>query len=675
MIGTILLDENGKPLSAPSAFQPSSDVIDITKRVRDDFFVGDDIQRRPFEEFNLRSFLQELDENQRRWNVFQDSETGDPDEDWRWFGNRPDLRNKLISIAAHFITLLIIPGFVAQNDQDDEDKAAARTIKDLVEWNIRNSDYPIKFLLGVIGGLVNPISYFNVQFIEKMTTMKERMENGEVSKKEVVDELVSGIRLFTVPPEEIFISDAYTFNIQEQRFLIRRRFVEWGELESIYGDHPNWAHVTPGQSVLFNDDDGQFYDQKDDDLILVGEEVVYYNRRDDVEIPFVTGIYMGDDDVDANMMKHRRVFNVDGEVKLLPVYPFAKFGYEPIDEGRFFFYKSAANKLGPEQELIDRFYKIAADGALLDAIPALAKFGDSPVTAGTLSPGAITSFGINESITKLETGRNLGSTLGMIGMLEDQQSRSSRGNIAEGQLPDPRQKAFNVARAEANDRRKLGIFGNMIADAVVQVGSLMVDLIVTHQTVGEVEEILAGQPRLKFRSFLLSDKTEGSKKSSKKIVFSSDLIGRNMTKREKEKMENELLKKAENIDKDAQIILVNPEKFSRLRFLAYVSPDTLTPKNEAIQDALRLEAYDRAIQNPLVAQNPDNLKNVTRDLLFGSLDATKDDPDKYLGGNVVQNLLQAQQTQTQNRQTGTSRFVEQATGENSLSEILARETE
>ena len=49
------------------------------------------------------------------------------------------------------------------------------------------------------------------------------------------------------------------------------------------------------------------------------------------------------------------------------------------------------------------------------------------------------------------------------------------------------------------------------------------------------------------------------------------------------------------------------------------------PSSENVKKAMNLEAYDRAIANPLLDQEA-----VTRALLLRSYDATKDDPDRFI---------------------------------------------
>ncbi len=60
-----------------------------------------------------------------------------------------------------------------------------------------------------------------------------------------------------------------------------------------------------------------------------------------------------------------------------------------------------------------------------------------------------------------------------------------------------------------------------------------------------------------------------------------------------------------------RIYIVNPARFRELKYKIKVSVDQMEPKSKALEKALNLELYDRAIQNPLVDQD-----SITRDFLL-----------------------------------------------------------
>jgi len=328
MIGTDYRNSKGEIVedkAAVSLFQPSDDVKKLTSSVRDDYSVGNNNLHKPYEEFNDRSLIIIMNDNQRAFNAYIPPADGDPDNAWRASTVRPLTRNKIISIAAHVTVSILVPDVFAQNDQDEEDKEAADVMKDLIEWTINNSDYEESFLFGVISALVNPVVIMKAEYAEIMQTIKVKLASGEIAFKEVLDEVLSGFQTLIVPPDEFLIANVYEYKLQRQRFVIRRRFIEFDEARVTWSSHENFNYVTPGIRVFYSDQEGLFYEQRDTSLSdSQVEEVIYYNRIEDAEIPFVNGIYMGDDNTEANMINHR-------DAKGSPKYPFAKSGYEPID--------------------------------------------------------------------------------------------------------------------------------------------------------------------------------------------------------------------------------------------------------------------------------------------------------------------------------------------------------
>ena len=553
--------------------------------------------------------------DQKNFNSYVQPETDDPDQNWRWNGVRPVTRNRIISMAAHFVTSTLYPGIFAQNDNDEEDKDAANVMRYLVEYNIRNSDYELSYLFGILAALVNPVAYLHADYAEVMQTIKEKALNGQIVESEVVDEVLSGIHTNNVPADEILIGNAYEYYLQKQRFIIRRRFIDYGEVEALYQNHENFIHIQPGIKALYSQDDSMFYDQTDSSLQTLAEEVRYQNRREDTEVVLVNGIYLGDSDVNANPIKHR-------DNKNHPKYPYAKFGFEPIDEKRFYFYKSVAFKMADDQTLMDRMYQVFMDAWLMNAVPAVAGIGTGKLSSDIALPGRVTNFP-KESSVKTILPPNRGNDPSALREIEHSMTESSQDPQMAGKEGAKPKTAYEVSRIEQNARTNLGIFGRMIIKMVQDYGELFIDNILHHQTVGEAEELLGGQTKMKFRTFLLGDQIENGRKVTRKIIFDEELIGKKMTKEQVIKNRFKLLKEQGGKDSDKIIYRANPHKFSQLRFKMIVDFDSLMPKNKLWEEELNVRRYDRAMQNPFT-----NKEAITRDLLISPW--AKGETDKYM---------------------------------------------
>lgn len=654
MIGTIKQD------SKVSEYQPTKEVSDFTSLVKQDYQTGQNILTNTYEEFDDRSIIEEQNQNQRAFNTYVADENLDPDEKWRWQGRRPIVRNKIIGMAAQLTANILYPNIFPQNKSDEEDKLAAAVMKDLIKWNIDNSDYERSFVFGVVAGLVNPATILKAEYSEALQTVKTKNDDGSISKEQVVDEILSGFNTNVIPVDEFLITNVYEFDVQKQKAVIRKRFIDFDEAEALYEEHENFKFVTPGVKVLFSEDEGQFYDVKDDELDTLVEEVTYYNRREDTEVVFVNGIYLGDDNTEANPIKHR-----DNQNR--PKYPFVKGIHEMVDEGSFFYGKSAVAKIKGDEDLLNTMWGLTMDGSYLDVMkPILISNTNEEIDKSVMFPASVTVLENDARITPLTTGSNLNSGYAAIQEIEQSITESSQSDVRSGVDAGGDQTAFEISRLEKNAIINQGLSIGMIARMIEDFGDLMIDIILMHQTVGQTQEILGGGTKVKFSTFLLQDEPEKGKKVTKKIVFTDELMGRPMTDEQFKDEQFKVLDEEGGIDGETRIFKVNPFKFGDMSFKARASADSLMQDSDAIAKALRLEGYDRMITNPLA-----DMEEVSRDFLFEVF--AEGDSEKYM--KKAQQVLGAEMAQQQGLNQGTgaqggSKLVDQMTNKNSLQGLI-----
>ena len=108
MVGELTYGSDKKLSSPLSAYQPSNEVKILTQTVKRAYQDGEIILNTPYREFNNKTLLERMSEDQRAWLSW----TPEPltgEDDWRWNGVRPITRNRVISTAAHLTAQLIIP--------------------------------------------------------------------------------------------------------------------------------------------------------------------------------------------------------------------------------------------------------------------------------------------------------------------------------------------------------------------------------------------------------------------------------------------------------------------------------------------------------------------------------------------------------------------------------------
>lgn len=606
----MLLDLNLSKERVKSDYNPSYEEQNAINFIVENFAISNEIRNNTYEEFNGLTLLQRQNKDQRAFNIWQENRD-DGDDSWKSNAVRPIERNRIISIAAHIAGTLIAPKVFAQNDRDEEDKEAADVMRDLMEWRSDQADYSKTFLYSVIGALVNPAVIVHTEYADVKRKIKEIKENGSWTEKEVQDEIFSGFQDTIVPVDELYIANIYEEDIQKQEFLIWRKVIDFGTAEAKYGSKENFKYVKPGiQNILQGE---QIYAQEDKDLqSRLVEEIVFFHRGKDLQLTLLNGTLISKAD-QPNPRKDK-------------MYPFAKSGYEIVDEGKFFYYKSLANKLSVDGDVVNTLYRMIIDGTFLQLMPPTAIFGDEEVNSNIIMPGVITSFGKDTKMEKIDVGSNLGAGLNVLQKVEGSISESSQDVMQSGIAAKGGQTAFEISRLEQNARVMLGLFGQMIGFLVKDLGKLFLDDIVQFMTVAEVGELTTGDGALKFRNVLIPEKIVDGKAVTRKIDFDMNLP-EEVTEEEDMMMSKSIMEEEGGLDSDKEIYKVNPTLFRELKYKVRVAPDAAAPKSDNVKKALALELYDRAIANPLSDQEA-----IFRDLLLGSYDKTRNDTDKYIKG-------------------------------------------
>jgi len=203
-----------------SEYQENDTQKDIRKIILKDFELAAQTMQKSYQEFNNKSLLTRQNIDQKSFNSLQDETETDPDLSWKSRAVRPITRNKIVSISAHVLASVIFPNIFAQNENQEEDKEAARVMRMLIEWVADNYDYAKSLVYAVIAALVNPAAIVHFEFAEVYKKAKEIQENGTWITKEVLDEILSGFQFNTVPLDELYIADIYIHDIQKQPYLI-----------------------------------------------------------------------------------------------------------------------------------------------------------------------------------------------------------------------------------------------------------------------------------------------------------------------------------------------------------------------------------------------------------------------------------------------------------------------
>jgi len=584
-----------------SNYKPTDKELEVTKMVLRDYETGHQLLNKPWEEYNFRSIIEEINVNRKSFNGYVPPRSQDPDHSWRAQTIRPIVRAKLISIAAHVTSEIIIPAIFAQNRDSEEDKEAAKILGDLLEWAIENSNYSRQFITAVVTALVDPIVYVHQDFRNVMRKVKMMKEDGTYEMKEIVDEVLSGFCTNVLSSQDVYFSNMFEPNIQKQRFLLHRKVIDYSDAQTIYGKHKNFSHVKKGYQTLWIESENSFYEQRDETMKDSEVELItYYNRLEDLELVFISGVLVCEPD--KPLRRNDKL------------YPITKTGYEPINNGNFFMYKSAANKIGYDEDLINTLYNYVMDGTFLALMPPMALYGDEDVNGpSVIVPGAVTPLDRETRLEAIGPRADLRAGFEAIQMAERSLTESTQSASRQGIADSKQQTAHEVLTLEQNAKTTLGLFGKMIGFLVEDLGKLILGDVIQYITLPEVSQITSVSDPLKYRTILVPNRVEGGKSKTRKIKFTDELLGsENMSQEELMNKSLDLLSE-EGLDSNVSIALVNPQLIRQIKYKVFVSPEKMQTRSKALDKALDLELYDRAIGNPMV-----DIEAVTRDFLFES---------------------------------------------------------
>lgn len=595
-------------------YQETPEQRAVAEMVLKHFVLGTTNQYTPRVEFNDLSLVGRDQYDQMAFNTYQPNNgeawEGAPQSAWRSRALRPVVRNKCMSIAAHATARLIFPKIFAFNENSDEQKEAAQVMEDLMEWSGDISNYPYTALMRVITAMSSPASIGYTEYGEVTRVVKtEKGEDGKWIEKRVRDEAYPCFMDEVVPVTQLYIQNIFEPDIQKQGWLIWRKVYAFSEAQVKYnGVYENFKYVRPGVQTIYDDANRTFYYVYDPNMRQEDvEEVIYWNKNLDLKIIMVNGVMLTEYD-NPNPRQDK-------------LYPFDKFGYEPI-HNRFFYYKSLAFKLQQDANVVNTLYQMVIDGTYLSIFKPMVNVGGEIIASDVIVPGAVTTLSDpNADLRAINVGSDLKSGLETLSVVEKSIDESSQEPLQNGQNSGGTQTAYEISQLEQNANTVLGLFLQMIAKHVKDFGTLRLGDILQHLTIPEVVDIEGGAEDgdLVYKTFFLKGQP-GSK--NKKIEFDLDLPDY-MTKEDYLDMSYDL--KSEEEEKDMAIARVNPSIFRDLKYMVTISPDVQNPKSTDLERAYALEDFDRMIAQPAVFDPEETGK-----LLLQNNPLTKSKPEKYL---------------------------------------------
>ena len=593
MIGQIVTDKDGNPVDSNgkrlsvSAYQPSDAVKKAMVLCQKDYQTNWALQHKSLDEFDGHSLLNRTKMDQETFAAFVGAQYVPQHKKWRWKGRKNTSRNKLMGILAHVITEMLYPNVHSSNEQDEVDKKSAAVMRILVEDSLRKASYTTKFLFMVLSALVNPATIIKIEYLEALQRIKDKTRDGKIRVIEAVDELLSGLNLNIRPIDQVLFSDFYT-SVQEQPNMVEVERIPYSKAKKIYGgkhfdkagkDLFDYVEAGKTKVVIAGNENATLFDTDWDEADQNFVQVVRNLYRDeDLELEWVGGVFMGDEEniYNSNPFKHRRLSYLQDEWVSIPIYPFAKSYFEPIDPtGRFLYGKSGAFKLYWDDASQNRAHQLLRDGTYLDVIKPTIISGLAKVDSTVMAPGATFGVPAGAQIQQYQLGPNLPAAM----QLEQEEERAmSESTQDKGQSGVAQQgiTATQSIQLQQQARIIIGPFAVFLADLVKQVGELTTDCLVQHTLMGDIDASVPGSLRMK-QKVLLARSQEGGKEMTNRIVMTDQWMGKGMSEKEQNDYEWNLWEKVTNKGKikDQKIYHVNPYRFARRKWSWYIDPQRI----------------------------------------------------------------------------------------------------
>lgn len=582
-----------------------------------DYRLGWQTMHLPRPEFNDMSMYQRYIVDMLAFNTYQENDGNPMLEDrvggWQSQAMRPIIRNAAVSIAAHQTARQLVPKVFAYNQEDEEQEDAAKVMSYLVDWAREDADYPHMALYRNIAALYSPLSWGYSEYVEEYINVKNgKNSDGTWNYKRIVDEDKSGFKHLPLSCDQVYVSNFYEREVQNQDFIIIRRIISYDKAKAKYGNLKNFEYVHPGIIITMDDANRGFYQVYDPHMRGEDvEEVIRWRKSTDSRDIMVNGVLMTEPYAENPRADHQ--------------YPLDAFYYLPINE-RCIAGKSLVFSLQSDARLANEFYQMISDGTKLNLFPPTVTTGSDKAGIDVIIPGINLAF--SDPDVKLNTLRtaddqSLNTAMKTLEKIEESLHESSQNPLQQGQqTPGTPSTAYEISRIEQNSATVLGLSIKFFTFAhVIPYGKLLLSDILQYMTMPDAERI-TGDGGLLYKTFYAKEPGKNGKQN--KIQFDANLPD-TMTESEKLDISWALLKAQGGIKSNTTLWKANPVLFREHKYKFAVDADVLNPRSAELERAFDLETYDRAIASPVA-----NQEEIYKDLLMSSNPKTERNPSKYV---------------------------------------------
>lgn len=260
------------------------------------------------------------------------------------------------------------------------------------------------------------------------------------------------------------------------------------------------------------------------------------------------------------------------------------------------------NVVGWDHQLYDAMSEITMNRSILEVDQPLIVSGSDKVDGDMIFPKAIAAFEDKDTTIKpMLPSVDLAAGFQALAATERSMAAESVDPVSLDNAPKAgKNQQAVIAAIQMNAQKLINEVVKQLTESISQYGQLMKDIAINHITAPEVEELVGGQLRLKYKSFLLHNKQVGGQTMHKKIIFDSSLLGADMTDEEKDQENLKLLEESGWPDSKQAISRINPELFAKFKYLSKIDVEDLDQKNNKYWQPILTNLYGMLRQDPQV---------------------------------------------------------------------------
>ena len=560
--------------------RPSDNVLKIYNR----YYLGMQVIQKPEAFFNNRTPLEYWADGRLRFNVYVPQRQKNS-KMWRTLYRSAMLRNKILGIVAHVLGMMPEPSIIAQNENQQEDINVSKFFQDFVDWSMDHEGFEVKAFWGLVTAVAEGTIVMKDDYGKFERTVKEIIEideqTGKIKYKENKN-FVDFVGAFTeiVPNDEFLIGNPYITSLQDQPWIIRRHRLPIDVFRHKYQKYDRVMDVKPGmpQAWVYSSDFFQPYTSVTYLAANIVEVVEYWEKNGDHYDVVANGVQLTEDE-NPNPRPDK-------------MYPFCKSGFEPIDYS-FFWYKSLADKLSPEQDVYDAVLRMAIDAVHLNLIkpvatnnPALVN-EDIAIPGNVIYTGAADNYKIEPVFGNVPIGMDAG-TSNILNTMMTNMAQSSLDPMQTGSAPSggANPTASQVLQMAQNAKIMLGLFGWMYG------------YLITEWTKLRCQTLLWRVSRdMDLSKVTIHDRVlKNGKMGKRTYIFERGLASR--PKEYKDELSKKIKKVQETLGNTEEIIALDPEELANLDLFVKIGSEPKPKRTDAIMQALAGEKWNIKSRNP-----------------------------------------------------------------------------